>query len=119
MVFHDPFRSRYTHKNDERMTCHCLGALDTIRLISVDLRISVYHVLHVLFGLPLTCLRLNDSDLVSETRLDSNRLDSTSVLGKSRQSPLFRFLLVIWQWEMYYFLFTTKLNNKITDISNK
>ena len=36
------------------MTFHCLGALDTIRLISVDLRISVYHVLHVLFGLPLS-----------------------------------------------------------------
>ena len=32
---------------DERMTFHCRGALDTIRLISVDLRISVHHVLHV------------------------------------------------------------------------
>ena len=57
IVFHDPFRSRYTHKNDERMTFHCRGALDTIRLISVGLRKSVYHVLHVLFGLPLACLR--------------------------------------------------------------
>ena len=57
IVFLDPFRSRYTHKNDERMMFHCRGTLDTIRLLSVDLRKSVYHVLHILFGLTLTCLR--------------------------------------------------------------
>ena len=70
------------------MTFHCLGALDTIRLISVDLRISMYRVLHVLFDLPLTCLPLNGKKkYFFSFRFslgNSTRLDSTSVLGKSR-----------------------------------
>ena len=50
---------RYTHKNDERMTLYLfIVAAHWIQLITYIYENQfISHVLHVLFGLPLTCLR--------------------------------------------------------------